>query len=131
MQYADLLYFKNLLTEMAKDILQRGDATVESFQNDAMDYADPTDRATAESDREFLLALRQREHSMLRKIREALERIADGSYGECEECGEDIALARLKARPVTTLCIHCKQRQEQLEQTPGLVATAQFARLGA
>ena len=112
-------YFKALLKRMADEILQRGDDAVESMQGGEMAMPDPADRASAESEREFLLSLRQREHTMLRKIREALQRIENGEYGECEECGELIGVARLKARPVTTLCIQCKQRQEQLETAPG------------
>ncbi|AGW14723.1 RNA polymerase-binding protein DksA [Megalodesulfovibrio gigas] len=119
MDHEQMEFFKTLLKGMANEILQRGDDTVASMQGGDMDMPDPADRASAESEREFLLSLRQREHTMLRKIREALQRIEDGEYGECEECGEAIGVARLKARPVTTLCIHCKQRQEQLEAVPG------------
>ncbi|GAB7081751.1 RNA polymerase-binding protein DksA [Megalodesulfovibrio paquesii] len=120
MDYDQMNYFRMLLKGMADEILQRGDDAVESMQGNEMGHADPADRASAESEREFLLNLRQREHTMLRKIREALQRIENGEYGECEECGEPISIARLKARPVTTLCIHCKERQEQVESVPGV-----------
>ncbi|MBD5642010.1 MAG: RNA polymerase-binding protein DksA, partial [Desulfovibrio sp.] len=67
----------------------------------------------------FTLRLRDRERRLIRKIQGALQRIEDGTYGVCEECGEDISLARLKARPVTRLCIHCKARQEEDEHNRG------------
>jgi DnaK suppressor protein len=78
--------------------------------------ADPTDRATLESDRAFLLRIRDRERKLLGKIDAAVARIEDGTYGRCEECGEEIGIERLKARPVTTLCIACKSAQEARER---------------
>jgi DnaK suppressor protein len=66
------------------------------------------------------LRIRDRERTLIGKIREALERIEDGTYGICEECGEEITAERLKARPVTTLCIECKKRQETEEKVKGL-----------
>ena len=79
-------------------------------------YADPTDRATMESDRNFLLRLRDRERKLLSKIEEAFARIDEGTYGRCEECGGEIGIERLKARPVTTFCIACKSAQEERER---------------
>lgn len=78
--------------------------------------ADPTDRASLESDRNFLLRMRDRERKLLSKIDEAFARIDNGSYGRCEECGGPIGVERLKARPVTTLCIDCKSEQEDRER---------------
>ena len=54
--------------------------------------------------------------NLIFKMQEALERLESGEYGVCEECGEDIGIARLKARPVTTLCIECKSNQEIAER---------------
>jgi DnaK suppressor protein len=82
-------------------------------------FPDPTDRASLESDRNFMLRIRGRERKLILKIEEALERIEDGSFGTCEKCGEDISEQRLKARPVTTLCIDCKKREEALEKARG------------
>ncbi len=78
--------------------------------------ADPTDRASLESDRNFLLRMRDRERKLLSKIDEAFARIDNGSYGRCEECDGPIGVERLKARPVTTLCIDCKSEQEDRER---------------
>jgi DnaK suppressor protein len=79
-------------------------------------YADPADRASQESDQFFTLRLRDRDRKLINKIKAALERIDDGTYGICEECGEEISIPRLKARPVTTLCIECKNKQEEMEK---------------
>lgn len=115
----DLEYFRKLLTSMLEEAQQNGDSTLEELTGGNEVFADPADRATAESDRAFTLRLRDRERRLIRKIQAALQRLDDGVYGICEECGEDISLARLKARPVTRLCIHCKARQENDERLRG------------
>ncbi|HIE65719.1 MAG: TraR/DksA C4-type zinc finger protein [Nitrospira sp.] len=74
------------------------------------------DQATAETDKNFTLRLREREQKLLKKIDDAIERISDGSFGTCESCDGKIMSKRLKARPVTTLCIECKTIQEQEEK---------------
>lgn len=79
-------------------------------------FPDMTDQASAEADQYFLLRLKEREQKLLKKIDEALERIANSTFGVCESCGEEIAYKRLKARPVTTLCIDCKTKQEAEEK---------------
>ncbi len=119
MEAQDLHYFTKLLNTMLEEAQQKGDSTIEDLNGNAEMFADPADRATAESDRAFTLRIRDRERRLIRKINEALQRIDDGRYGECEECGEDIGVARLKARPVTTLCINCKSRQEEGEDISG------------
>ncbi|RMH52295.1 MAG: RNA polymerase-binding protein DksA [Zetaproteobacteria bacterium] len=80
-------------------------------------FPDPTDQATMETDRSFELRIKDRERKLIRKIDQALERIRNGEYGICEACGGDIRPQRLRARPVTTLCIECKSAQEQGERT--------------
>lgn len=119
MDQKDLDFFRGYLTDSLQDILKKGEETIVDMTDAVEVYADPADRATAESDRAFTLRLRDRERKLIRKIQEALERIEDGTYGMCEECGEDISVARLKARPVTTLCIKCKARQEAEEDIRG------------
>jgi DnaK suppressor protein len=79
-------------------------------------FPDPTDRASLESDRNFELRIRDRERKLIMKIREAIERIDEGAFGICESCEEEISEARLRARPVTTLCIECKTEQERQEK---------------
>jgi DnaK suppressor protein len=104
---------------MLDDIQQTGDATIEDMSEATEYFSDPADRASAESDRSFTLRLRDRDRKLVKKIKEAMERIEDGSFGECEACGEEIGVPRLKARPVTTLCIKCKSKQEEEEHLRG------------
>lgn len=89
--------------------------TVENMDEDG-NFPDPTDRASMESNRNSVLRIRDRERKLIFKIQEALQRLEAGEYGICEECGEDIGIERLKARPVTTLCISCKSNQEIAER---------------
>jgi DnaK suppressor protein len=112
----DLKLFRKLLEGRKREILQESERAVDTMNNESEEaYADPTDRAALESDRNFLLRMRDRERKLLSKIDEAVARIDDGSYGRCEECDGEIGIERLKARPVTTLCIACKSAQEARE----------------
>lgn len=116
MESSDIEYFRKLLASMLEEAQRKGDSTIEELTDSNEVFADPADRATAESDRAFTLRIRDRERQLIRKIRAALQRIEDGTYGICEECGEEISIPRLKARPVTRLCINCKARQEEDER---------------
>ncbi len=119
MKPEDLDYFRDVLNKMLIETQRNGDSTLEELTDTQTTYADPSDRATAESDRSFTLRIRDRERKLITKIQQALKRIDNGEYGICAECGEEIALARLKARPVTTLCVSCKARQEEGEAVFG------------
>ncbi|MFO7727023.1 MAG: RNA polymerase-binding protein DksA [Desulfonatronovibrio sp.] len=119
MNNQDIEYFKAMLKTMREDIQQEGENTIENMTEDREMHADPADRASAESERAFILRLRDRDRKLIQKIDQALQRIEEGSFGVCDECGDDIAIPRLKARPVTTLCIKCKSRQEQAESLHG------------
>lgn len=79
-------------------------------------YPDLNDQATAEIDHHFQMAIKERERAMLTQIDEALDRMISGRYGICEECEEEIPYRRLKARPMSTLCVPCKTRQEEDEK---------------
>ena len=117
MRERDLKFFQNLLNEKLEELLKEADRTVDGMTDaKAENFPDPTDRASLESNRNFTLRIRDRERKLIVKINEALARIDDGSYGKCEECGEAIGLERLRARPVTTLCIDCKSMQEAEER---------------
>ncbi len=120
MEQAQLDYFKKMLEDKLAELLGEAGKTIEEMTAIEANVADPADRATLESERNFELRIRDRERKLIKKIQKALERIKDGSYGVCEECGEDIGVKRLEARPVTTLCIQCKSRQEQEEKAKGL-----------
>ena len=116
MRQRDLKLFRKILDDRKQEILSEADRAVGEMNGTQVGYADPADRATLESDRNFLLRLRDRERKLLGKIEEAFERIEEGSYGRCEECGGEIGIERLKARPVTTFCISCKSAQEARER---------------
>lgn len=116
MEQEQLIRFKVSLEERLRELLGEAEKTV-SGMSDVLDtFPDPTDRATLETDRNFTLRIRDRERKLIGKIKEALERIENGTYGYCEACGEPIGEKRLMARPVTTLCIRCKEKQEQQER---------------
>ena len=113
-------YFKNLLTERLNELLAEANKTVSGMTDQVENFPDPTDRASLESDRNFTLRIRDRERRLISKIKDALDRLESGSFGICESCGEEISDKRLKARPVTTLCIDCKKKQENQEKVKGI-----------
>ncbi len=120
MKQKDIDYFKELLTNRLNELLEQADDTVAGMTNEDDSFPDPTDRASHESDRNFTLRIRDREHKLIKKIKAALDRIEDGTFGLCEICEEEISLERLKARPVTTRCIKCKTKEEEMEKVLGL-----------
>jgi DnaK suppressor protein len=79
-------------------------------------FPDVSDQASAEAEQNFSMKIREREQRLIKKIDEALERMDQDIYGICERCEEEIPYPRLKARPVTTLCINCKTLEEQEEK---------------
>jgi len=119
MEAKDLQYFKDTLKGMLDDILKKSEETIEDMTASGEVYADPADRATAESDRAFTLRLRDRERKLIKKIQKAVDRIEDGEFGICQDCSDEISIPRLKARPMTTLCINCKSKQEEDEAVRG------------
>ena len=103
-----------------QDILQRAQQTLsEDMALDADDLPDEMDLASSEYLQSFTFRLRGREKMFLDKIGKALERIQEGTFGQCDECGEEISIKRLEARPETTLCIRCKEDQERVEKDFG------------
>lgn len=112
-------YFKQKLEDMTNNLLSEAEKTIHEMTDSSDNYPDPTDRATAESDRNFELRIRDRERKLIAKIKAAIERIEEGTYGICDECGDEITHKRLEARPVTTLCIECKTKQENYEKAQG------------
>jgi DnaK suppressor protein len=115
-----LKYFEKLLNERLDGLLDEANKTVTGMSDFKGNMPDPADRATLEADRNFTLRIRDRERKLIGKIKDALERIENGTYGICESCEEEISEKRLKARPVTTLCIDCKKKQEDEERMKGL-----------
>lgn len=108
--------FEVLLKKQLEKLINEARVTMSGMTDVKESPPDPTDLATFESDRDFLLRIRDRERKLILKIREALNRIEDGTFGRCEICGEDISEDRLVARPVTTQCIECKTEMEVEER---------------
>lgn len=119
MDQKNLDFFKDLLTRWLGDLLSQADHTVSGLRDEDEHLADPLDRAVSDINRNYTLRMRDRESYLIRKIRNSLDDIADGSYGVCEDCGSDISIERLKARPVAKRCFNCKTRQEQMEKLTG------------
>ena len=120
MNKKDLKFFETLLHKRLQELLSHADETVSGMTEQKENFPDPTDRATLESDRNFMLRIRDREHKLIKKVKKALERIENGTFGICEKCGDDISIERLKARPVTTQCIDCKTKEEAFEKALGI-----------
>lgn len=120
MKNKDVEYFKELLTNQLEELLTQAGDTVSGMTAHKENFPDPTDRAALESDRNFMLRIRDRESKLIKKIKKALERIENQTFGLCEQCGDDISIKRLKARPVTTHCIGCKTKEEAFEKALGL-----------
>jgi DnaK suppressor protein len=111
-----LEHFREILNAWKRELMYEVDRTVHHMQDEAANFPDPNDRATQESEFGLELRTRDRERKLLRKIDSALARIDDGSYGYCDETGEEIGLKRLEARPVATLCLEAQERREMAER---------------
>lgn len=117
MDHEKLLYFKGILEQRLHTLLEEAGKVCSDMRKDRNgDFPDPTDRASLESDRNFLLRIKDRERKLIMKVKEALDRIDNGTFGICESCGKSISEKRLMVRPVTTLCIECKTEMENQER---------------
>lgn len=120
MKKRDLQRFqKGLLAQKEQLLGNARKALSGDIHLDPDDFPDEIDTASSEIGLSFIGRLRERERGLLNKINAALEKIEQGVYGECENCGEEIGLKRLDARPVAELCIDCKAEQEKLERRMG------------
>lgn len=118
MNKKDLKRFKDLLLERKKGLTEAATSTKEAGMGfDPEDLPDEVDLASTEAGQSMNLRLRDRELVLLKKIEKALKKIEDGEYGVCELCGDEIGVKRLEARPVTDLCVRCKEEQERKEKT--------------
>lgn len=109
-------YYRKILNAQLDELLKSNETTSQDIPESEGEPLDFTDQASVESELDLNIHIKEREGRLIAKIREALERIEDGSFGICEECGGKISEKRLKARPVTTLCINCKRQQEAEEK---------------
>lgn len=112
-----LAYFRHQLIQWQDELLAESQRTLQSLRDDThLDVGDEADRATREELQALELRSRERYRKLLAKIDDALERIADGSFGYCEETGEPIGVGRLLARPIATLSVEAQERHEQRER---------------
>ena len=112
-------HFRQILLAWKRELMEEVDRTVLHMKDEAANFPDPNDRATQESEFGLELRTRDRERKLLKKIDSALMRIQDGTYGYCEETGDEIGLRRLEARPVATLCVEAQERRELAERQFG------------
>jgi len=116
MNAKQLEYFKRRLLDWRGELLTESGITLKHLQEETLQAADIADRAAAETDRALELRTRDRERKLIQKIDKALERIADKTYGYCEDTGEPIGLRRLEARPIATLSLEAQERHERRER---------------
>ncbi len=112
-------HFRGILRGWKQELMEEVDRTVHHMQDEAANFPDPNDRATQESEFAMELRARDRERKLIKKIEESLNNIDSGDYGYCEQCGVEIGVRRLEARPTATLCIDCKSLDEIRERTRG------------
>ena len=112
MSKKQLNHFKKILLTWKRQLETEAGKTVNHMKNESISFADPNDRASQESDFGLELRTRDRERKLLKKIQFSLKNIENGSYGYCEETGEEIGLERLEARPVATLTLEAQERRE-------------------
>ena len=118
MNEVQLAFFKEMLLKMQAEILSNaGETTGHLRENEVV--PDPADRATIEEEHALELRTRDRERKLLKKVAQALERVASGEYGWCEETGEPIGVGRLLARPTATLSLEAQQRREKIQKMYG------------
>jgi len=119
MEDKDKEFFRHLLTQWMEELLGHADNTIEGLLDSREKLPDPLDRAAADSERAWIMRIRDRRNMLIKKIENSLEAIANDEYGICEDCGDEISIGRLKARPVTSLCIRCKTKREAIELRTG------------
>ena len=118
MNEVQLGFFKDMLLKMQAEILSNAGETTEHLRENE-GVPDPADRATIEEEHALELRTRDRERKLLKKVAQALERVASGEYGWCEETGEPIGVGRLLARPTATLSLEAQQRREKIQKMYG------------
>ncbi|MFH2091011.1 MAG: RNA polymerase-binding protein DksA [Pseudomonadota bacterium] len=115
MNKTEIEYFTAILNRRLEELLRNASHTMSEMIVQSSQEIEDFDRASAEADQALKLRIRSRESQLIKKIRDALERVENNTYGICESCEEEISFKRLEARPVTTKCIHCKEEEERRE----------------
>lgn len=109
-------YFKRLLSQSLEELANEAGGTAASRDELDDQGRDPIDQASLETDRILSFRIRERDGWLAQKIKTALKKLEDGTFGICEECGTSIPEKRLRARPIAVLCIECKEKQENDER---------------
>ncbi len=115
-----LKFFREILIKKKSGLLGIAESTVTRMSEGDGTFPDPIDRAMTESSTTIELRKRDRERKLISKIQKAIQNTEDGTYGICEICEDEITEDRLMVRPETTLCISCKEEQEEEEKQFGL-----------
>lgn len=118
MNKAQLAHFKRILEAWRKQLMDEVNRTVTHMQDEAANFPDPIDRAAQEEEFSLELRNRDRERMLIKKIEKTLNKVDDVSadFGYCEDCGVEIGIPRLEARPTADLCIDCKMVAEIVEK---------------
>ena len=111
-----LEYFRRKLLAWRAELLKESESTISHLKEENWQEPDINDRATLETDAALELRTRDRYRKLVNKIDSAMSRIAEGTYGYCEDTGEEIGLSRLEARPIATLTIEAQEKHERLEK---------------
>ncbi len=119
MNKKQLTHFRTILLKWKEELMKDVDNTMHHMKNEASNYPDPVDRASQEEEFSLELRTRDRERKLLKKIDETLMRINDQDYGYCDDCGAEIGIRRLEARPTANQCIECKIISEIREKQIG------------
>lgn len=106
---------KKQFTNLFNQILDEINKESVDLDPEMLMRGDDVDLALDEREKSMLLKLQSRRDLYAKKIKYTLDKIDEGTFGECEECGDRIQTARLFARPTATMCIHCKEAEEQVE----------------
>ena len=109
-------HFKLILKAWRTELMEEVDRTVSHMKDEAANFPDPSDRATQEEEFSLELRTRDRERKLIKKIDKTLVRIEEDDYGFCDQCGIDIGIRRLEARPTAELCVDCKTLDEIREK---------------
>ena len=117
MNDAQIEHFHNILGKWKRELMEEVDRTVHHMQDEAANFPDPNDRASQESDFTMELRTRDRERKLIKKIDESIVLLDSGDYGYCDDCGIEIGIRRLEARPTASQCIDCKSLAEIREKS--------------
>ena len=109
-------HFKAILKAWRRELMEEVDRTVMHMKDEAANFPDPADRATQEEEFSLELRTRDRERKLIKKIDKTLVRVEEDDYGFCDQCGVDIGIRRLEARPTADLCVDCKTLDEIKER---------------